>query len=655
FTKPLTITVTNADEAPTDITLLGGLVQENAPGAVVGTLSGLDPENNITGYSIPDPSSPFEVVELLGVPTLKLKAGESLDYESLAPSHTLSVLVQATDATNLTFTKPLTIQVTNADEAPTDITLSNSSVNENVLGATIGTLSGLDPENNITSFTLFSDPSGKFEIVPVLGIPTLKVKAGVFLDFETQSSYNIIVQAKDATNLTFNKPFTISVIDRPDVVTVTGISSDPYKMLETDLVNPFANAEIVNPTGANFTVRVSLDTASKGVLSGGGFVLESPGVYKLANVNAATAQSALRALVFNPKDEAFGAVPNPTNTVLSIKFDNDPVAATRSVLDTWALGKSNSDAYLMPFAVTTNGLINLLGSNDDLTLNSEGPNILRLANVETVKMSNPADVYNDTITFTTAVDSNFKVDLGGGIDTIKLGTMSQKFTTSSFANVEYIITTATTEDQVISLSSGTVAPGSFLNIDGSSLTTGKLEVNASASGVGTSVILKGGAAADILTGGAGNDVLIGGGGANQLKGGAGDDTLHFSGFVSGSLFDGEGGIDTLLFQGSGLTLNLTTAGSSSFKGMEIVDLNSGNNTLVLDRASVNSLVNSGGGSGATELTIQGNVGNTVQLKDGLLSWSLTGIQTVDGTVYNVYKDTLTHTTTLNIQTGITIL
>jgi Ca2+-binding RTX toxin-like protein len=79
-----------------------------------------------------------------------------------------------------------------------------------------------------------------------------------------------------------------------------------------------------------------------------------------------------------------------------------------------------------------------------------------------------------------------------------------------------------------------------LNIDGSSLTTGKLDVNASASGVGTSVILKGGAAADILTGGAGNDVLIGGGGANQLKGGGGNDTLHFSGFVSGSLFDGEG-------------------------------------------------------------------------------------------------------------------
>ncbi|MGL4825335.1 MAG: hypothetical protein ACRC4G_03975, partial [Alphaproteobacteria bacterium] len=507
------------------------------------------------GYSIPDPNSPFEIVEISGVPTLKLKAGESLNYEDLGPSHSVSVIVQATDATNLTFTKPLTI----------------------------------------------------------------------------------------------------SVIDKPDVVTVTGIPSDPCKMLETDLVNPFANAEIVNPTGANFTVRVSLDTASKGVLSGGGFVLESPGVYKLANVNAATAQSALRALVFNPTDETFAAVPNPTNTVLSIKFDNDPVAATRSVLDTWALGLSRSDTYVMPFAVTTNGLINLLGSNDDLTLNSEGPNILRLANVETVKMSNPADVYNDTITFTTAVDSNFKVDLGGGIDTIKLGTMSQKFSTSSFANVEYIITTATTEDQTISLASGTVAPGSFLEIDGQSLTTGKLEVNASASGVGTSVILKGGAAADILTGGAGNDVLIGGGGADQLKGGGGGDTLHFSGFVSGSLFDGEGGTDTLLFQGSGLTLDLTAVGSSSFKGMEIVDLNSGHNTLALNRASVNSFVNSGGGSGATELTIHGDSGNTVTLKDGVSNWSFTGTQTVDGTVYNVYKDSLTQTTTLHIQTGITIL
>ncbi|MGL4426701.1 MAG: cadherin domain-containing protein, partial [Alphaproteobacteria bacterium] len=576
---------------------------------------------------------------------------ESLDYESLSSPGSIEVIVKATDAGQETFQQTLTLPVLGVNEAPTAIALSNSSVNENAPGAVVGTLSGSDPENNITGFTLFSDPSNKFEIVG----NTLKVKAGVFLDFETQSSYSVTVRATDAGGLTFDKAFTIQLIDRPDVVTVTGIPSDPYKMLETDLVNPFANAEIFNPTGANFTVRVSLDTASKGVLSGGGFVLESPGVYKLANVNAATAQTALQALVFNPTDEAFGAVPNPTNTVLSIKFDNDPVAATRSVLDTWASGTSKSDTYVMPFAVTTNGLINLLGSNDDLTLNSEGQNILRLANVETVKMSNVADVHDDIISFTTAVDSNFKIDLGGGIDTIKLGTMEQKFTTSSFANVENIITTATTTNQTISLSSGTVAPGSFLNIDGSSLTTGKLDVNASASGVGTSVILKGGAAADVLTGGAGSDVLIGGGGANQLKGGGGDDTLHFSGFVSDSLFDGEGGIDTLLFQGSGLTLDLTTAGSSAFKGMEAVDLNSGNNTLVLDRTSVNSLVSSGGGGSTTELTINGDVGNTVQLKDGLLNWSLTGTQTVDGTVYTVYKDSLTNTTTLNIQTGITIL
>jgi hypothetical protein len=79
--------------------------------------------------------------------------------------------------------------------------------------------------------------------------------------------------------------------------------------------------------------------------------------------------------------------------------------------------------------------------------------------------------------------------------------------------------------------------------------------------------------------------------------------------------------------------------------MEIVDLNSGHN----------SLVNSGGGSSATELTIHGDSGNTVTLKDGASNWSLMGTQTVDGTVYNVYKDSLTHTTTLNIQSEITIL
>ena len=73
--------------------------------------------------------------------TLKLKDGQSLDHESEA---TVDVIVTASDGT-LSSTETFTLTVTDVNEAPTDISLSATSVAENDAGAEIGTLSATDP------------------------------------------------------------------------------------------------------------------------------------------------------------------------------------------------------------------------------------------------------------------------------------------------------------------------------------------------------------------------------------------------------------------------------------------------------------------------------------------------------------------------------
>ena len=63
----------------------------------------------------------------------KRKSGAAFDYEAGA---SYSVRVKATDSGNLTYEKVLTISVTNVNEGPTDILLSNSTVQENKDGGT---------------------------------------------------------------------------------------------------------------------------------------------------------------------------------------------------------------------------------------------------------------------------------------------------------------------------------------------------------------------------------------------------------------------------------------------------------------------------------------------------------------------------------------
>ncbi|MFK7914013.1 MAG: hypothetical protein AB8B93_08870 [Pseudomonadales bacterium] len=88
-----------ANEAPTDIELTSAAVPPETPGAVVGTLSSVDPNNGDTHtYAVDDPR--FEVVDA----ELKLADGEML-----AVGEVLPVTVTTTDAGGLTYTETFQI------------------------------------------------------------------------------------------------------------------------------------------------------------------------------------------------------------------------------------------------------------------------------------------------------------------------------------------------------------------------------------------------------------------------------------------------------------------------------------------------------------------------------------------------------------------
>ena len=211
--------VTNANEAPTDLTVTGGTVQENAAaGTVVATLGatrrGCRLELHL--YAAADPSGKFEVVG----DEIRVKAGASLDHESAA-SHQLSVTV--TDAGGLSHTETLNIGVTNVNEAPIDLTVTGGTVQENAAaGTVVATLGASDPDAGSSfTYTLAADPSGKFEVVG----DEIRVKAGASLDYESAASHQLSVTVTDAGGLSHTETLNIGVTnanEAPTDLTVTG-------------------------------------------------------------------------------------------------------------------------------------------------------------------------------------------------------------------------------------------------------------------------------------------------------------------------------------------------------------------------------------------------------------------------------------------------
>jgi parallel beta-helix repeat protein len=95
------------------------------------------------------------------------------------------------------------------NHAPTDITLSNSTVPENSpAGTTVGALTAVDPDaGDSHTFTLLDNAGGRFAISG----NSLVVAAGANLDYETAASHQVTIRATDSGGLSVDKTFTINV------------------------------------------------------------------------------------------------------------------------------------------------------------------------------------------------------------------------------------------------------------------------------------------------------------------------------------------------------------------------------------------------------------------------------------------------------------
>ncbi len=384
YNELFAITVTDVNEAPSDIALDNATAAENAAGAVIGSVTVTDEDaGDSHTWSVSD--ARFEIV----AGQLRLKAGQALDYET---EPTVSITLTATDTGGLSYNELFAITVTDANEAPSDIALNNVTVAENAAGVVIGNVAVTDEDAGDSHTWSVSD--ARFEVVA----GQLRLKAGQALDHESEPTVDVTLTATDAGGLSYSEPFAITVTDVNDHAPAA--IDDAYAVDEAGTLTIAAPGVAANDSDADG------DVLTFSVVSGpanGTLTLNTDGSFTYTHDGGETPSDSFTYQV----DDGFGGVDNAVVSLTVNPINDAPAAAGDSyvviqgaALDvTAATGVlfNDTDAEGDPLSVSV-----LTGpTNGTLSLNADGSFIYTHDNSLTV---------NDSFTYQVA-------DGNGGIGT----------------------------------------------------------------------------------------------------------------------------------------------------------------------------------------------------------------------------------------------
>jgi hypothetical protein len=222
--KNLLVQITNINEAPTNLTLSPNIVEENRPiGTVVGTFNATDPDlGDLASYTLVSGTGDTDnaAFQIVGN---QLRLNLTPDFET---KDGYSIRVRTTDQGGLSLEKNLFVQITNINEAPIDIALSQSTIAENTpITTAIAKLSTLDPDlGDSHTYQLVAGTGNLDNAAFTIAGDRLYLRQAA--DFETQNSYSIRVRSTDLGGLFSEKILTIGVSDVNEAPTSVRLSQN---------------------------------------------------------------------------------------------------------------------------------------------------------------------------------------------------------------------------------------------------------------------------------------------------------------------------------------------------------------------------------------------------------------------------------------------
>jgi len=204
-----------SNATPTNLTLSNNTIAENqAIGTGIGTFTSTDPDTgNTFTYSLVTGTGSTDNA-LFAITGNQLQSNGIFDFET---KNSYSIRVRTTDQGGLSYEKQLTIGVSNVNETPTNLTLSNSTVSENqILGTVIGNFTTTDPDTgNTFTYSLVTGTGATDN--SLFAITNNQLKTNSVFDYETKNSYSVRVKTTDQGGLSYEKQLTIGVNDLDEI------------------------------------------------------------------------------------------------------------------------------------------------------------------------------------------------------------------------------------------------------------------------------------------------------------------------------------------------------------------------------------------------------------------------------------------------------
>lgn len=211
FTKALSITILDVNDAPTNIMLTQNSVAENLPiGTLIGNFSTEDQDVGDTHTYHIKVQEEGDHHELFSIQNNQLRTEAIFNFEEI---DSYEITIRSTDTGGLFIEKTFTISILDGPDAPTDILLQPSAIAENKeIGSLVGTFTTVDEDANEShSYTLVAGQGATDNAL--FSITDDQLFALSTFDFEVKSAYSIRVRSTDKDNLTIDKVLEVNIID----------------------------------------------------------------------------------------------------------------------------------------------------------------------------------------------------------------------------------------------------------------------------------------------------------------------------------------------------------------------------------------------------------------------------------------------------------
>lgn len=262
--KEFLLSVTDINEPPSMLNLSNSTFPENiVQGSIIADIIAIDPDvydttyfELIDNYESGNDNANFQILNN------KLILIVDSNYEK-KPFYEIDI--RATDSSRQFMTKRFRLESEDINEAPTQITISNANILENISpNSFIGELSHNDPDkNDIILFELISD-NNQSDNVNFSIVDNNKLLIQVTPDFEAKPLYKLLLKATDARGLQKEQELLLKVLDINEAPEKILLSSTfiPYTLglngkvsilstIDPDIKNSF-RYEILSVTGTDF-------------------------------------------------------------------------------------------------------------------------------------------------------------------------------------------------------------------------------------------------------------------------------------------------------------------------------------------------------------------------------------------------------------------